>query len=159
MSRFPDVRLAFGVMAILVWSRVGFATSTDAASLQRPQGKPKPRVIVLTWDRVPVCLQASASRRTADNRSPSLGWTSTRREIPTAKGAVSLQLQDDQAVLKIGSEAVTIGADEQGRQSRHCPTAMPRSTCSSPTRGMIDRRRDVAGCSIRGGLYSRTSLP
>src|SRR5438477_3924038 len=115
MSRFPDVRLAFGVMAILVWSRVGFATSTDAASLQRPQGKPKPRVIVLTWDRVPVCLQASASRRTADNRSPSLGWTSTRREIPTAKGAVSLQLQDDQAVLKIGSEAVTIGADEQGR--------------------------------------------
>src|SRR5438270_13369144 len=117
MHSLSSVRIAFvGVMAILVWSRLAGAASADAASPQRSQAKPKSRVIVLTWDRVPVCLEASAPRRTADNRSSgSLGWSSTRREIPTVKGAVTLQAQDDQVAVKIGGEAVTIGTAEQGR--------------------------------------------
>jgi hypothetical protein len=157
MYRLPGVRIAFlGVTTVLVLSRFACATSMDAASSQRSRAKPKTHVIVLTWDRVPVCLEASAPRRAVDNRSTSLGWTSNRREIPTAKGAVTLQLHDDEVALKIGDEAVTIGADEQGRPVHLSDSSLSVSglpDCDAPEYVFITEKGDGRSPQGRRWLF------
>jgi hypothetical protein len=152
MYRLTGARIAvLGVTTVLVLSRFAGAVSMDAASPQRTHAKPKTGVVVLTWDRVPVCLEASAPRHTSDSRSAALGWTSTRREISTGKGPVTLQGQDDQVVLKIGTEAVTIGADEQGRPVHLSDSSLTVSAlpdCDAPEYVFITDRGD--GRSPRG---------
>jgi hypothetical protein len=75
----------------------------------------KPKPTLLTWSKVPVCLDASAPSRSSASTASALDWKSPQHTVRTAAGAVGLKLHDDEAALVLNDQPVAIGVDSQGR--------------------------------------------
>jgi len=80
---------------------------------QRQASKARPTL--LTWSKVPVCLDATAPARSANQPADALDWKSSSHSLRTGAGTVALRRHDDEAVLFVNEQATAIGADEQGR--------------------------------------------
>ena len=98
-------RVAGGVLAAT-------ALVGQIAAAQRSATRARPTL--LTWNKVPVCLEASATR--GKNQGDSgLEWKSSQRTVPATIGMVSLRFRDDEAAVVLNDQPIAIGADAQGK--------------------------------------------
>jgi len=99
-------------LAALIGGALAHSAVTSAAAVQRAASKARPTL--LTWNKVPVCLEASTaqSRNQGDN---GLDWKSPQRTLTTSTGVVSLRFRDDETAVVLGDQPIPIGADAQGK--------------------------------------------
>jgi hypothetical protein len=104
--------LAAGVTVVLL-ARVAPGEEVARTASQRSTTKTRPTL--LTWSKMPVCLEASAGARSTNESDSGLNWKSSQRTVPAAVGVVSLRLRDDEAAVALNDLPIAIGSDAQGR--------------------------------------------
>jgi hypothetical protein len=88
------------------------ALAVQIAAAQRSATKARPTL--LTWNKVPVCVEASAAR-SGNQGDSALDWKSSQRTARTAAGVVTLRSRDDETAVLLNDQAIAIGADAQGK--------------------------------------------
>ena len=153
-------RARFVLFCVIVFA-AGLAlvnASSHAVLLPQPVQKKalKTRPTILTWNRVPVCLDASAPQSGGTDNADTLKWVSARRDVRASDTIIGLALQHDEVVLTLGSRPVTIGADAQGRpvnlgESSLTVWAIP--DCDAPEYVFIAQRSDGHRATSRRWLF------
>jgi hypothetical protein len=108
------------------------------------QRKTGARAIVMPWEQVPVCLEATIADET-DKKTEPIKWVSPRHDVRTAKGVVALQRQADVVVLTLGGQPVSLGSDVEGKPMTLGDWSVKVwgvPECSSPTYLFISQTSD-----------------
>jgi hypothetical protein len=101
------------VLALALATLVAPSDSMSAA--QKTSPKSTAAASHIPWERLPVCLQATASRDSSRRSATTMKWASARHDVHTSRGAAELQLLDDEVVLTLEGHAVTVGSDIDGK--------------------------------------------
>jgi hypothetical protein len=105
--------LAATSLAALIGGAPSGVVFAHAVAPQRPAAKARPTL--LTWNKVPVCLEASVGQGDRNQGDNALEWKSSQRTVPTATGVVTLRFREDEAAVVLNDQPIAIGADAQGK--------------------------------------------
>jgi len=155
MNFYPVLGLALAIL---------LASSDSTSAGQKTSPKSTAAALHVPWERVAVCLQATASRDSSRRSATTMKWASARRDVRTSKGVVGLQLLDDEVVLTLDEQSVTVGSDFDGKPINlgdWSVTVWAVPDCGAPAYLFIEQQDDGSPVRIRRWFFdpNRTWQP